>query len=166
MIQPDNTPYSVRPAVLHDLDTLVAIDAKCFPLGIAYPRAEIAALLHSRSVLTLVAEMQKTIVGFTAVGHLYRQGDLKSAQRTSWYGELITLDVLPEFRRAGVGRQLHQAMEDWLRAGNAQGIQLHVAIDNTAALNFYGRMGYRKMVLIQRYYLNAIDAWQMGKTFA
>lgn len=156
----------VRPAVSQDLDALVEIDAKCFPVGIAYPRAEIAALLRSGSVLMLVAEMQEAIVGFAAVGQFQHQFRRRSEQQVPWFGELITLDVLPDFRRARVGWQLHQALEDWLRAGNALGMKLHVAVDNASALRFYECLGYHSVALISGYYLDTIDAWQMEKRLA
>lgn len=155
MTLPDASNCVVRPAVLRDLDRLLAIDALCFPPGIAYPPQEIADLLRAQSVLTLVAEKSGTIVGFAALGQWQRHG-LR-------HGELITIDVLPEHRRGRVGWQLHQGLEDWLRAANGRSIQLHVAVDNADAVRFYRQLGYRTLARVPRYYLETIDAWQMEK---
>ena len=159
MSLPDDSSISIRPAVLRDLERLVAIDAHCFPPGIAYPSQEIAALLRSRSVLTIVAERRRegrtAVAGFAALGW--------SARRGSRHGELITIDVLPEFRREGTGWRLHGELEQRLRAGRGVSIQLHVSVANAAALNFYRRLGYRVLARIPQYYLGTIDAWRMEK---
>lgn len=104
-MQPDSAALVVRPAVLGDLAELVKIDAICFPAGIAYPNNELAALLKSRSVLTLVAEAFGRIAGFAAMGFLPSR-----APSQSILGELITIDVPPEFRRQQVGLRLHHAL--------------------------------------------------------
>ena len=158
MTVPDTSSFAMRPAVLKDLDALAAIDACCFPPGIAYPREEIASLLSEPTVFTLVAERSQTIEGFASL-QLVRQRGFPHSSR----GELITIDVLPDFRRGRVGWQLHQGLEDWLRAGRGQSIELHVAIDNPAAVGFYERLGYRIVARIPSYYLEAMDAWRMKK---
>lgn len=155
MALPDESPIAIRPAVLQDLDTLVEIDATCFPAGIVYPRDEIAALLVASSVLTIVAEKAGAIAGFAALGWFRRRG--------ARFGELITIDVLPQFRREGIGWRLHKELERWLRAGEGASIHLHVSIANTAAINFYQRLGYRTVARIPHYYLDSIDAWRMEK---
>lgn len=170
-MQPDSTALVVRPAVSRDLPALVAIDALCFSAGIAYPRAELAGLLHSNSVFTLVAESSSTIAGFAALGILPSQhsSNLRAGgaqplnPSVAIHGELITIDVLPEYRRQRVGWQLHQALEEWLRAGNGNSIELHVAIDNAGAIRFYRQMGYVVMKRVPRYYLAKLDAWRMEK---
>lgn len=164
MMQPDSTPLVVRPAVSQDLARLVAIDAQCFSVGIAYPRAELAALLREPSVLTLVAEASSTIAGFAALG-IHPAPRLANASHAAaaLQGELITIDVLPEFRRRGVGCQLHHALEEWLRAQEGNSIELHVAVDNAEALRFYRHQGYVVIERVPRYYLSTLDAWCMQK---
>lgn len=159
MIMPDASFVAMRPAVLKDLDVLAAIDARCFPAGIAYSKKEIASLLCASTALTMVAERSPTIVGFASLRLLQQRHFSRRAQR----GELVTIDVLPEFQREGVGQQLHQALEDWLCARQGSSIELHVAIDNTAALRFYEHLGYRIIERVPQYYLETIDAWRMEK---
>ena len=156
---PDAFSFTMRPAILRDLDALTAIDALCFPPGIAYPREEIAALLRMRSAITLVAERSSVIAGFASLR-------LLPPRHSSQRGELITIEVLPEFRRTRIGWQLHQALEDWLRAAAGTHIELHVAVSNTAAIHFYQRLGYKLIARVPRYYLETIDAWRMEKTVA
>lgn len=150
----DESTIAIRPAGMADLDALVAIDNECFPAGIAYPLEEISLLIDSRSVRTVVAESGGTIAGFASLGWLGRSNS---------QGELITIDVLPQFRQQRIGCRLHGDLENWLRERGGAGIQLHVAVDNVAAIHFYERMGYRSVARVPRYYLQRVDAWRMEK---
>jgi len=57
-------------------------------------------------------------------------------------GHIITIDVLPEARRAGIGSSLLQAAEDRLRQAGAAIVELETAVDNAAAIQFYKRKEY------------------------
>lgn len=89
---PEGSSFSIRPAVMRDLDTLAAIDAVCFPTGIAYPREEILFLLLNPTIMIVVAECAGIIIGFAALER--RRRTRKNARN----GELVTIEVLPEFR--------------------------------------------------------------------
>lgn len=154
---PDSSSSTLRPAVPDDLHALAAIDARCFPRGIAYPAEEIAALLQARSALTLIAERAAVIVGFASM-RLLRRSPLLPRR-----GELVTIDVIPEFRRAGLGGELHRALEDWLAAVGGTSIELHVSVSNTEAIDFYQRLDYSVIARVPLYYLETIDAWKMEK---
>ena len=162
MTQPGAPLIAVRPAVFQDLNALLAIDTCCFPLGIAYPRDEIAALLHSTAVTTLVAERSQEILGFASIGPVWPRRSSPSQFR----GELITIDVLPEYRRERVGWRLHEALANRLLALGCRIIELHVAVNNDAAIAFYKRLNYRVLRRVPRYYLNRFDAWLMEKSLS
>jgi ribosomal-protein-alanine N-acetyltransferase len=149
--------FSIRPAVSQDLDVLASIDAFCFVPGIAYPREEIAFLLLNPTVITLVAERSGVIVGFAS---LERRRRTPHAAR---YGELVTIEVLPEYRRGSIGIALYREVEGCLRDWGGSSIHLHVSVENTSALAFYERLGFRVIDRIRNYYLRSIDAWQMEK---
>ncbi len=149
--------FSIRPAVSQDLDALAVIDALCFPPGIAYPREEIAFLLSNHAVITLVAERSGVIVGVAA---LERRRRTPQAAR---YGELVTIEVLPEYRRESIGGMLYQALEASLHEWGGSSIHLHVSVENANAVAFYQRLGFRIVHRVPQYYLRSIDAWQMEK---
>lgn len=159
MTKPVGSTVTIRPALLSDLETLVAIDAACFPPGIPYSAAEFRYLLRSRGVLTLIAEIGSPprIAGFTCLG-------TKPGKNSALRGELITIDILPQFQRQGTGAALYLELERRFRAANGSYIQLHVAVDNEAAQQFYRHFGYRVVVRVPRYYLNRLDAWKMEKS--
>ena len=149
--------FSIRPAVSQDLDALAAIDALCFPPGIAYPREEIAFLLLNPTVITLVAEHSGVIVGLASLERRRR------TRQTARYGELITIEVLPEYRRESIGAALYQALEVCLRQWGGSSIHLHVSVENSSALAFYQGLGFQVIDRIPQYYLQSIDAWRMEK---
>ncbi len=78
-------------------------------------------------------------------------------------GHVITIDVLPEARRSGLGSRLMAAAEERLRTLECSAVFLEAAVDNAAALAFYQRHGYRVLQTIPRYYLDSIDALVLVK---
>ena len=149
--------FSIRPAVSRDLDALAAIDARCFPPGIAYPREEIEFLLLNPTVITLVAEHCGVIVGLAALERRRR------TRQVARYGELVTIEVTPEYRGQSIGITLYRTLETHLRDWGGSRLHLHVSVENTTAVAFYQRLGFRIVDRVPQYYLRRIDAWQMEK---
>jgi ribosomal-protein-alanine N-acetyltransferase len=146
----------LRPFQRADIETLYRIDHICFAPGIAYSKAELRYYVQHPRSLTVVAETEtKAIAGF-CTGRLHsREGAL--------FGHIITIDVLPDARRQGVGRMLLQAVEEHFLAKAAHCIRLEVAIDNLQARTFYQAMGYARMGMIPGYYAGRLDALVMQK---
>jgi len=63
-------------------------------------------------------------------------------------GWVYYLAVSPDRRRAGLGRALMGAAEDWLRARGAPKIQIMVREDNAAALDFYQSLGLERQKVV------------------
>ena len=135
-----------------DLPTLSKIDQACFPPGIAYSREELAAFVALRSARTWVAEAEGSIVGFVVAN-----------REPPRIGHIITIDVVGNYRRQGVGRELMNGAENWARKARLRIIYLETAEDNLAAQNFYEARGYRKADKVERYYSNGQAAWVMIK---
>jgi [ribosomal protein S18]-alanine N-acetyltransferase len=146
----------IRKAQDEDTATLYAIDQSCFGPGIAWSRAELFYFLkHPRNFSLVAEDEQAAIVGFAVAGLRRGRGELA--------GHLITIDVRAAERRRGVGQALLAATEERLRARNAGSIELEVAVDNRAALEFYERQGFVRTGRIPGYYLGRIDALTMEK---
>jgi ribosomal-protein-alanine N-acetyltransferase len=157
--------FVLRDSRPDDLETLFQVDQQCFAAGIAYSRMELSAYIRRRNSFTLVAEREispeetstcssyaASILGFL-VAHSSSRGE----------GHVITIDVLPAFRRFGIGTSLLRAAEDRLRIRNCQAIRLETAVDNRTALSFYKRQGYYIHGNIPRYYPNSMDAFVLRK---
>jgi ribosomal-protein-alanine N-acetyltransferase len=137
-----------------DLDALWRIDQACFEPGIAYSRRDLQAYIGRRNTLTIVAEdgaENPGIVGFLVV------------HATSKSGHLITIDVLEAARRSGVGSQLVDAAETWLRERGCLTLSLETAVNNVGAIHFYKRHGFHLVGTVPHYYRNGLDAFVLKK---
>ncbi len=169
MIGPPQTlgaKFSIRDYRPADLETLWKIDQRCFPAGIAYDRLELSDFVTGRNAISLVAEFDNEVAGAGseadaksriagfAVAHAVRQR----------YGRILTLDIVPEARRYGLGSQLMLACEERLRASGCREVYLETAVDNEPALRLYRKLGYEVFEVLPEYYAShALDAFRMRK---
>lgn len=136
-----------------DLKSLHAIDTACFPPGISYTLEELRSFITTRTAKTWVAEENGEVAGFL-VAH-------KTAKLAETH--IVTLDVIEQARRRGVGGALMDAAEDWARIQGCRVISLETAEDNRAAQAFYRKRGYEKTDIVENYYENGASAWVMTK---
>lgn len=142
-----------------DLKTLHAIDTACFPPGISYTLEELQSFITTRTAKTWVAEENGEVAGFL-VAH-----KTASMERMAKLAEthIVTLDVIEQARRRGVGAALMDAAEDWARVQGCRAVSLETAEDNHAAQAFYRKRGYEKTDIVENYYENGASAWVMTK---
>jgi len=141
-----------------DFDRLWRIDQICFPPGIAYTQMDLSGFITRRKAITVVAEYGKDsqfagqIVGFAV------------AQPIRNIGRILTLDILPEVRRFGLGTRLMEECESRLRANGCRKIYLETATNNEPAVHLYRKLGYGVERVLPLYYpTHALDAYLMGK---
>lgn len=140
-----------------DFPSLMEIDHACFVEGIAYPEDEMRYFLDRRSAITLVAENDGNIQGFVIADRFRsRRGDHSM-------GRIITIDVVPQSQKSGVGSLLLNEIEEQLKRVECDYVSLEVAVDNQMAMRFYKKHGYSVLKVLPRYYLNSIDGLLMGK---
>ena len=145
----------IRESRPEEFDELWRVDQQCFSFGIAYSREELAQYMRIPRAFTLVGELldgEAGIAGFV-LATLDRRGT----------GHIITIDVLEEARRHGLGSQLLKAAETRLGEQGCTRVLLEVAVDNRAAIAFYKRHQYSVLKTLPRYYLGTLDALLMGK---
>jgi len=147
--------FELRDYQPRDFEPLWSIDQQCFAPGIAYSKRELAIYIRRRSSFTIVAEVAdsaSSIAGFIV------------AEAGRGMGHIISIDVLPAFRRLGLGSQLLLGAEDRLRTLECRNVVLETAVDNSSALGFYKRHGYAVLRVSPRYYSNGVDAVVLAKT--
>jgi ribosomal protein S18 acetylase RimI-like enzyme len=160
-------PFRIRQFEKGDFETLWQIDQDCFDPQLAYSRPELAFYMRRPSAFTLVAEgagkerpkdgarvAASKILGFIV------------AEKQRQNGHIITIDVIEEARRLGVGSALLASAEDRLRGNGAVAVELETAVNNEAAIRFYKQKGYFVERTVRGYYSNQMDALVMGKPLA
>jgi [ribosomal protein S18]-alanine N-acetyltransferase len=78
-------------------------------------------------------------------------------------GHIITLDVLEEYRRQGIGSMLLDAAEKEAASRGGKSMVLETATTNKAAIALWRKHGYRQLGTIEDYYGRGRDAFRMGK---
>jgi [ribosomal protein S18]-alanine N-acetyltransferase len=123
-----------RPYTSQDFAQLYAIEEVCFEPADRFGRGYMQRLVNSSNTATWVAENDGQMAGFAIVEWRERK------KRITAY--IQTIEVSPESRGQGVGRELLAHIEDSSRAASAALIWLHVDAANTAAIRLYERHGY------------------------
>ncbi len=150
--------FRVRQFEQADFETLWQIDQACFDPHLAYSRSEMTFYMHRPGSFTLVAEGEGG-KGRSVLGFIVAETGRKS-------GHIITIDVVAEARRAGVGSALMRAAEKQLAQAGALAVALETPVNNEAAIRFYKRQGYFVEKTVAGYYSGQLDALVMTKDLA
>lgn len=133
----------IETASIRQLDMLHEIEKACFKEE-AFSRQQIANLLGDYNSISLVAIEGGRVVGFI-IGAIY-------AEKKALGGHVLTIDVLPQYQRKGVGLRLMQAIERIFVEKDVKTFHLEVREDNLKALGLYEKLGYEKTGRLKNYY--------------
>ncbi|MFZ0799082.1 MAG: N-acetyltransferase [Terriglobales bacterium] len=174
--------FRIRQFEKADFDTLWRIDQDCFDPQLAYSRPEMAFYMRRPGAFTLVAEAAGADGQGNTRGNIRDNvrgnggapaGVLASgilgfivAETRRRSGHIITIDVIAEARRTGVGSALLQAAEKELLRAGAVAVALETPVTNEAAIRFYKKEGYFVEQTVAGYYSNLLDALVMTKELA
>lgn len=119
-----------------DSEALYAIETICFQPPQRFSRAYLEQVTRARHGATWVAEGKDgRLAGFAVV-------EWKRLRTGGVAGYVVTIEVLPEERRQGVGGELLRKVEGAAEAAGAEAIWLHVDERNVEAQRLYRRHGY------------------------
>lgn len=135
--------HTIQTASWRDLFSLSALEKVCFRED-AWPLLELMGVLTFPGVVRLKAIAGNEMVGFIA-------GDARRAERTGW---ILTLGVLPQWRRKGIARELLETCEQQM---DMPLVKLTVRRNNLSALKLYEEMGYQQVDIWSRYYRDGED---------
>ncbi len=141
---------------VRDTDTLIAIENECFATE-AFSRKQISLLLGDYNTIAIKALDDGNVLGFV-IGQI-------QLERGATVGHIITIDVLPAYRKRGIGTILLEAVETIFRQKHLQSSFLEVRKDNSEALRLYVKAGYENVGKLERYY-GSVDAICMVKPLA
>ena len=143
--------FTLRDYEPADFDRLYEIDQACYPADIAYSKRDLRAYLRFPEAECVVAEVSNAVAGFCI-----------SANQDG-RGYIVTIDVLEQFRRTGMGSALLREVERRLAADGVREVRLETATDNDSAIAFWHKHGYRSLGIRKDYYPGR-DAFAMSKT--
>ena len=143
--------FTLRNYEPHDFAAIHRLDQACFPSGISYSKTTLKYFLSLRSADCIVAIENDRIAAFILT------------EENPPLAHIITLDVAEAIRRRGVGTLLLQESERNLILRGVRHVLLETAIENSAAVAFWQRHGYRIEAVLKRYYLGRLDAYEMRK---
>jgi ribosomal-protein-alanine N-acetyltransferase len=119
--------------------------------------------LHRRFPETfLVAEDNGTVIGYIMCRIETGLPNFKIIGITK-KGHVISIAVLPQNQRQGVGRELIQEAMDAMLRYKAKECVLEVRASNTAAVNLYKKLGFEIIRTLHGYYADGEDAYLMAK---
>jgi ribosomal protein S18 acetylase RimI-like enzyme len=129
---------------------MVRVDEVCFREAFRFDRQSMRRFAEARGAIVVVAEdtLEDSVMAGFVIVHL-------EGVATERYGYVVTLDVAPELRRAGVGGLLLREAERQVKATGVGRMGLHVAVDNDAAIRFYEGLGYGCVGVAKRFYREA-----------
>ena len=135
-------------------DTLSMLHSACFPED-PWSSLAITEIMRITGCFGRIAWADEMPAGFTLALDLHKEC------------EILTLGVLSERRREGIGSALLDALCSEGRVRGAKCIVLEVAVDNSAALALYNVRGFMPVGHRQNYYRQAsrcIDALVLQRT--
>lgn len=141
--------FAILEPTLRDLGELRKFEKEVFGVD-AWPLVDLVAMLTFPSITRLKAVINGRMAGLIA-------SDMRRQQDLAW---IITLGVLPEFRRQGIARVLLLACEARI---TARRIRLSVRRSNLSAIALYEAEGYRQVNVWEKYYVDREDALVLEK---
>ena len=144
-----STPSEPAPVPIHEVGVaaarrLATLHARCFDVG--WNHEEIGGLVKGAGVCALLA------------GTPERPEEDRGLALSRTIGDeagILTICVVPEARREGVGHRLLGAAEAVCSARGACRLFLEVALDNRPARALYGGAGYEEIARRRDYYEKA-----------
>lgn len=151
--------FTLRQFEPSDLEQVLHINRMCLPENYT---GFFFLDLHKRFPGTfLVAEDNGTVIGYimcrieTGLPNFRIIGITKK-------GHVISIAVLPQHQRQGVGRALVQEAMEAMPRCKAKECFLEVRASNTLAVNLYKKLGFDIIRTLHRYYADGEDAYLMA----
>jgi ribosomal protein S18 acetylase RimI-like enzyme len=141
-----------------DFQQLYALEEQCFPPPDRFSRRYLRSLVSRANAATWIAEEDGRLTGFAIAVWAQRKAEITAY--------IQTIEVAPDARRSGVGRELLQRIEASAQAAGATLIWLHVEASNSAAIHLYEAQGYRCQGRRENYYPEGRAALIYAKPFS
>jgi ribosomal-protein-alanine N-acetyltransferase len=149
-----------RPYKPDDFAALYAIEEVCFQPPFRFGRRYMRRLVDAKNGATWIAEDNGMMVGFAIVEWTQHSGEPSAYVQT--------IEVLPDLRGRGAGRELLGRVEQSAVDLGAASLWLHVDESNAAAIRLYEAHGFLRAGREDHYYAEGRGALlyrkPLGKT--
>lgn len=142
-----NQELQIRQFKTEDLSAISELEQLSFKDP--FPSYFLSQLAEANPSTFLVALMRDKIVGYAVIDRWPDQE------------HLVSIAVLPESRKKGVGQALLSHLIEKIEAGS---LKLEVRRSNMAAIELYRKNGFARTGIAHSYYTDGEDAIQMEKT--
>ena len=152
--------FRLRKFIINDLETVTRINQTCLPenytdfffidLARRFPETFIVAEENGEVVGYIMCRIEVGLSNF-GLGGLTKKG------------HIVSVAVMPEHRRKGVGEALVTKAIEGMRLYGAKQCYLEVRMTNEEAIKLYKRLGLEVTRTIRSYYADGEDACVMSR---
>ena len=149
------TTYTLRPFKPDDLEKVMHINQVCLPENYStfffmeiherYPETFIVAEVADEIVGYIMCRIETGLPDFGLLGITKR-------------GHVISIAVLPEYQRKGIGEALIREAMVHMRLYKAKDCFLEVRVSNAPAISLYRKLGFDTSRTVRGYYADGEDA--------
>ena len=143
-----------------DLEQVTNINRRCLPEN--YSTLFFMGLYERFPAAFIVAEEKGEVVGYIMCRIERRISDFRLIG-VARKGHIISIAVLPEHQRQGIGYSLMREVMKAMPLYKAEECVLEVRRSNTPAVNLYKKMGFKVMRTLYGYYADGEDAYRMAR---
>lgn len=153
----------VRMAREEDILSVMTINRICLPENYTY--SFFYSIFKSNPEGFLVAEVDGKIAGYVMSRVEWGSSKIDTL-RLRRLGHIVSIAVLPEYRRRGIGRALMREVLNALRrVYGCDEVYLEVRVTNIQAINLYHSLGFKVVKVAKSYYVDGEDAYVMALKF-
>lgn len=152
--------YTLRKFAPKDLERVTYINHVCLPEN--YGDYFFMDLYNRFPETFIVAEENGEVIGYimcrieSGLSNFSLGGFIKK-------GHVVSIAVMPEHRKKGIGEALVTKAMEGMRLYNAKQAFLEVRVTNMPAINLYKKLGFEVTRKIHGYYSDGEDAYVMTK---
>jgi len=156
----DEKKFSIRRFSPQDIDAVTEINKLCLPEN--YSASFFLDIHKSFPEAFLMAEASGKTVGYIMCRIDHGFSDFRKFKLTK-KGHIVSVAVIPEYRRLGVGTSLVVNAMKAVSNSEADECFLEVRVTNQNAINLYRKLGFNIARRASNYYFDGEDAYVMSR---
>ena len=152
-------PYLLRPFRPDDLSSVIEINRFCLPEN--YSPYFFMEVYKSCPEAFIIAEKERKVAGYIMCRLEFGFSDVRRFRMVR-KGHVVSVAVMPDYRRQGIGKELVLAAMKALELHGAEECFLEVRTANEDAVRLYKNMGFDTARVATHYYHDGADAYVMS----